>query len=288
MGCPRTDSTHTDIDPYKVLHVRKNFTEKELKDAYRLKALQAHPDKGGTEEMFQLVTQCFAVLANELKRREASKCFTELKANFEDSKSKLVMPNAEALFKKGDRFDNEKFNRVFEETKITTPHDKGYDKFVKSFKFNTAPSATSSTLNEKFEQFTKETSKALIVKTDPVPQHLCSQPIVYEELGVDKIHDFTSNPNANLQYCDLQQAHTVVRLAPDDDKKKRAHNVDELQRQRTMMEKNGFALSAKEARKKAQQAQKEQAQEARRMKALVRMDELNAKRINNVYLLAQS
>ena len=37
---------------YDILNLLKDCTEKEIKKAYKLAALEHHPDKGGTDEMF--------------------------------------------------------------------------------------------------------------------------------------------------------------------------------------------------------------------------------------------
>ena len=47
------------MDPYRVLGVSKTYTWDDLKDAYRRLSLQVHPDKGGSDELFNIVTTCF-------------------------------------------------------------------------------------------------------------------------------------------------------------------------------------------------------------------------------------
>ena len=44
------------LNPYKVLGIDKNFDETTLKKAYLRMAMKTHPDKGGSEEQFQLVS----------------------------------------------------------------------------------------------------------------------------------------------------------------------------------------------------------------------------------------
>ena len=59
-----------DVDPYDVLGVSRKFTFEELKDAYRRIVKFVHPDKGGSEQLFNIATECFRKLAHELKMRE--------------------------------------------------------------------------------------------------------------------------------------------------------------------------------------------------------------------------
>ena len=55
---------------YDVLGVSPNATAKEIKKAYRKKALEHHPDKGGDEETFKAVAEAWTVLGDEDKRAE--------------------------------------------------------------------------------------------------------------------------------------------------------------------------------------------------------------------------
>ncbi|KAF8952568.1 DnaJ domain-containing protein, partial [Flammula alnicola] len=54
---------------YKILGVSREYTEIEIKKAYRRESLIHHPDKGGDEEKFKLVVEANAVLSDP-KRRE--------------------------------------------------------------------------------------------------------------------------------------------------------------------------------------------------------------------------
>jgi len=56
-------------DYYTILGIEKNFTEVSLKKAYKLKALNTHPDKpGGSEEAFKKVGEAYAVLSDYTRR----------------------------------------------------------------------------------------------------------------------------------------------------------------------------------------------------------------------------
>jgi len=61
------------IDPLKVLGLPKNYTAEMLKESYKRLALKAHPDKGGSEYLFKLLTECYKYLANDLKKRANDK-----------------------------------------------------------------------------------------------------------------------------------------------------------------------------------------------------------------------
>lgn len=57
-------------DYYKILGVEKNASEAEIKNAFRKKAHEHHPDKGGDEEKFKEVNEAYQVLKDSDKRRK--------------------------------------------------------------------------------------------------------------------------------------------------------------------------------------------------------------------------
>lgn len=57
-------------NPYTTLGVDENAPEKDIKKAYRKKAAETHPDKGGDAEKFQEVNTAYLILADPKKRKE--------------------------------------------------------------------------------------------------------------------------------------------------------------------------------------------------------------------------
>lgn len=57
-------------NPYKILGVDKSATKAEIKKAYRTKAKQHHPDKGGDEAEFKKINQAYEILGDEQKRSQ--------------------------------------------------------------------------------------------------------------------------------------------------------------------------------------------------------------------------
>ena len=55
---------------YEILGVPETASQEEIKKAYRKKAVQHHPDKGGDEEEFKRITQAYEVLGDENKRKQ--------------------------------------------------------------------------------------------------------------------------------------------------------------------------------------------------------------------------
>ncbi|KAI0354284.1 DnaJ-domain-containing protein [Trametes cingulata] len=56
-------------DYYKILGVERTCSEMDIKKAYRRESLKHHPDKGGDEEKFKLVSEAHSVLSDPQKRQ---------------------------------------------------------------------------------------------------------------------------------------------------------------------------------------------------------------------------
>lgn len=57
-------------DYYEILGVNKNASADEIKTAFRKKAHEHHPDKGGDEAKFKELNEAYQVLGNEQKRKQ--------------------------------------------------------------------------------------------------------------------------------------------------------------------------------------------------------------------------
>jgi hypothetical protein len=62
-GCPPSLSYGFEIDPCAVLGVTTCATLQDVRDAYRAKAKKHHPDQGGDEWAFRIVSRCYEILS---------------------------------------------------------------------------------------------------------------------------------------------------------------------------------------------------------------------------------
>ncbi len=55
---------------YDILGINKDASQEEIKKAYRKKAIEHHPDKGGDESKFREAAEAYEILSDENKKRE--------------------------------------------------------------------------------------------------------------------------------------------------------------------------------------------------------------------------
>lgn len=57
------------INLYEILGVDKRATQGDIKEAYRNKAMENHPDKGGDTEKFRIIDKAYKILSDNDKRK---------------------------------------------------------------------------------------------------------------------------------------------------------------------------------------------------------------------------
>lgn len=263
----------TKIDPLKVLNLPQNFNKEMLRDAYKRMALKSHPDKGGSEYLFKIVTQCYKYLSAELKKREADKQFYDLKEEFQKSiqreddngqtsrssrkgssssststsgstRERSKQREAEAvnnMFYNGSRFDQDKFNRYFENNKLEDEvYEAGYKEWMEKHEVKEAPkfrgSFNSTGFNNHFERHAQvaKDHKQLIKYQEPEAL-VAVKRLGFTELGQDSIDDFSGENKSmrHLNYMDYKIAHTTSRIVdPNTVKRQDFRNIQELERAR--------------------------------------------------------
>ncbi len=87
--------------------------EKEIKTAYRNLALKYHPDKGGSEEVFKILTKAYLYLLKQSEGQNyVEKNFMDLKKDYEEPQE------YSANTQKSDDFNVKQFNKIFDDNKL--------------------------------------------------------------------------------------------------------------------------------------------------------------------------
>ena len=286
----------SDINPYEILGVTKNFTIEELKDKYKRVAKRVHPDRGGSQQLFNLVTLAYKKLVEEYKLKKINKQFNELKtdfSNYSDSQNNTQMRNSEFSKKQYQSNDfRDVFNKVYDNHKVHSAYDNGYGDFMIksdgrrediniSKKINNMKQFNSTFDSEPLNNY----NKRMIVYKEPEALPSSSKTLKYTELGVGKVKDFSSSTN-NLDCTDYKAAHSMNRLADPRMMNNRRHfnSIDDVHADRSNI---SYQMSEEDLRKQAIKQKKEQLRELRRQERQTQMDrqsQKNFERVNKLLL----
>lgn len=233
-------SAMKDADPKDVFGLQANFTWPELKDAYRRTARWVHPDKGGSEAMFNYVTDCFKQLAVEVKARDLHSTHSTQSAQLQPSPPPYtphanVAPTAQSqprlrVDPKSPTFGMD-FNAFFEQNKLQEDEygeSGGYGDMMEAGGKRTTldnpkivtmkgGKFSAKTFNRAFEKETMPANNATIFKE---PEILAlTKRLEFTEIGGGKPDDYTHAPvpgrggrRGGLAYTDYKVATTSSRL----------------------------------------------------------------------------
>jgi len=237
------ERTSDSVNPYKILGVSKNYTLEELRNNYKRIALQVHPDKGGSNELFQLVTQCYKRLLKHYEKK-MEKDFMELKNEFKQFETEKRSGNADlatmyeqersrqpppAMERPRGGVDNRNqgefmtaFNRIFEENRLDDAMAVGYGHTMaassaaredinipnkmKTFKLNN--------FNKAFDKQAVNDGNKEIMQYKPPEPTLMAKRVGFSELGINEVDDFSGANDTikKVNYMDYMKAHTTSKL----------------------------------------------------------------------------
>jgi curved DNA-binding protein CbpA len=286
------------MDPYAMLNVPKNFTIDQLKEQYKKIALKVHPDKGGSSELFLLVTKAFKMLVAEYNRRVSDKQYNELKTDFskfmeqqlgintqsdkpKTSKQRASHSHSHAQGKSRfdkDNFDIDKFNSLFDENKLDDVTDKGYKEWMETQKVPEQKKLKSFNLDNFNRQFDKSATidnKNKYIMQYKEPEALvCAKKIAFTELGKDSIDDFSGDnmTKKQINYMDYRVAHTTSKIVDPRLAKqiKQYKNIDELEKNRSSI---SFQMDEQTMKEYMQKQKLEEMREHQRLSNLTKRDE---------------
>jgi hypothetical protein len=225
------DINNYDFEDLKNLfNISEQFTEFELKNAYK-QVLKTHPDKSGLDkEYFLFFSKAFKLLKQiydySHKKEECIKRQVYNNEQEEDKNIKQIVNK-----NKNVKEFNKKFNEIFEKVKIEDgEQDNGYDEWFRSNNDMIETKATNvRDMNNEIEELkSRNRERALIV-------HNGIQDLAYNSgsynLIREKPQEYSSDVFSKLQYEDLKKAHTeTVVPVTEEDYRNRKHfnNTNDL------------------------------------------------------------
>lgn len=282
------------MDPFKILKVSKSDSLEHIRNTFKRVAKNVHPDKGGSDEMFNIVVEAYREIF-KLKKMEEEKGFEQMKNDSRryssEQKATRSVHFAEDKYKSEEEFQT-KFNRIFEDNRLGDANDDGYGRMMAaSNPLREDINIERNVRSEKELNTSFDDQKAL--NTDIVkykePEALCvqSKRLQYDELGVENVDDFSSDTiGKQLLYSDYMKAHTTNKLVDKSQIKqhKKFKNLEDIKKQRL---KQSFELTDDDRRVIEEQEKKSKMKEQQRKKILAERDRLSQthfERVNKLML----
>jgi curved DNA-binding protein CbpA len=219
-----------DYDPYKVFGLKKHETSLEmLKSKFRKVAIKVHPDKGGSDEMFNFVVECYKDIYNDLKMKDNDKLNDVLKNEFKKYKNSQNRHQNQNQIQESNSFTIDRFNQLFNESRIDNEeYDNGYGNMMEPSDNGLRPDISlpkiknlgegnhfkNNEFNKHFNSIKTPTSKTLTKYQEP--EALClSKNIRCSDIVSMKIDDYSgeNNGSSKIHYTDYKIAHNTSRLA---------------------------------------------------------------------------
>lgn len=267
----------------RVLNIQEEvaLTEDGLKQAYKKAAIRAHPDKGGSEDAFDAVTRAYAYLSDILqliKGRQLTQSNTPtpgleaVQRQRSDASNDWKMP-AEPVKLNPNNLDINKFNSLFEQTRIPDPDEDGYGDWLKDESGGSRSGKKGAkkfsgefnrdVFNRMFEDEQRQNHETGLINFQH-PQELVMAPNMGIELGRGKPSEYTAAPGSDLQFTDLRAAYTTHNTVSNQIKGVQVHERDynsvKAQRERAPDVYNASEMAALQAFEAQQKAKEEQRQ----------------------------
>jgi len=275
------------IDAMKLFGLQKGFDLRELKSAYNRLALKTHPNqRAGSQEKFELVTKCYFMLIEDLKKQEQDKQYMDLRKGSHEYIEKQVDETKRFKGTIGkDDFNINKFNNIFEENKIYDPTEEGYEDWFRNDgnKSTDTPKIFSdkfniNVFNNTFHEHAVKNESRQVVEFKEPQAIVSAEGMSFTELGGVHSGDF----GKNNQYCDLKQAYTSHNTFVDSTIKPRKSykNIQEYEMERS----NITHEMTPEQHEEYQERQKmEEYAEQDRLERLRRHDNMTAEQYSKIH-----
>jgi curved DNA-binding protein CbpA len=207
------------LDPYTIFGLEPDCTIDDIKTVYKLLVIKYHPDKSGYDSSseFRALQKAYALLlsikdeeakitglttqtieSKKEERRQVDEHVNRVNYNFE--------PNS------GERFDNRRFNDMFEKTRYVDEEEgnDGYADWLKESNGEQQPTIASYTkegFNSTFEQYAKKHSSGKQITKFIEPESNFSYNGSFDTLG-ESLQDYGSDG----KYTDLKKAYSQANI----------------------------------------------------------------------------
>ena len=282
------EPTKPKINPYKELNIGQNYDESSLKKAYLKRAMETHPDRGGTQGDFQRVTVSYKALMIKLKNETESHEHNELRENSSQFMNGQNHDNKQNVKYRdlSKNFNSNIFNQIYEETKVEDVYDDGYETWMKKNEVGEEgvqnnPSLTKDNFNSEFSKIKKKHLKKkgrkIVKYQTPMEDISYKNKSAIMTLGQGKVVDF-SGESGGLAYRDYKDAYTNTYLVDEGGKvdPSRPKDLKETQKQR---ENISYEMGEEEQQIYALQKIKEEKEERLRLERLANYE----RRAFNIY-----
>jgi len=229
---------------------------------------------------FKLITQSYYYILNKLENQNKHQAKMNQDVVFQQYEDNLNEPKYNVHLDK-DNFDISKFNKIFDQYKISSVYDSGYGDLIKGGprsekdveinnnqmvfgqKFN------KEVFNMSFDKMKANTTSDIIEYQEPAALHSSSGASSCVELGVGEIDNF-SGENCGLGYTDYKQAHYDNNMININNVKiKQYKNVKDLQHARSKL---SYVMNEQEKELERIKEHKRQQEEQNRQKRLQEYD----------------
>jgi len=292
---------HLKYNPEQILGLSEGVahSELEIKKAYRNLALKYHPDKGGSEEIFKILTKAYLYLLKKTNGENyVEKSFMDLKGNFEKDH-----PGSQPASRTSDDFNVKNFNKIFEDNRLENEDfDYGYGDW-KTDDTSEEPKKifndkfTADVFNSVFNELKKNAapSQDVIVYEDPKPLTVSNR-FGYSDVDYKRSDDYSKeydiqdgSSRQGIYYMDYKRAYTETTLINPEAvrSKQQFKNMEEAQQAR---EKQDFTMTDDERAYFADKKRREDEQEEQRLSRLKSRDnrlEQHSNTVNRLLMTAQ-
>ena len=272
-----SNSGEPKLDPYKILDLSKTYDKKMLKRAYLKAAMKAHPDRGGSPQLFQQVSIAYTLLTKKLKEQENTHSHREMQSSAKDYiQTQESQPKVNVNMK--DNFDGELFNKIYEENKIKDAYDKGYGSWMdknpaleseqtKLFQSGFNKDMFNATFDKFKEENAQQYKQQLVKYEEPEERLSMKNQDSLATLGQGKVSDFSGSSDS-LQFTDYKKAYTYGSTLIDTATVSldgRAQSIGGVKSQRSNL---SYELSPEDQKRVALQQMREQKEEEKRVQRL--------------------